>query len=165
MIIVSDTSPLSNLALVDGLFLLKEIYQTVVIPQAVADELSNAEGEDPRITAVLSLDWVEIRQSTNSDLITELRNDYLLDRGEAEAIALALELKAEELLIDERLGRREATRLGLSITGVLGVLLIAKRRGLIPAIRPVMDTLIAEAGFRVSQQLYVDVLSAAGEAP
>lgn len=91
MIIVSDTSPLSNLALVDALFLLKEIYQTVVIPQAVADELSNAEGEDPRITAVLSLDWVEIRQSTNSDLITELRDDYLLDRGEAEAIAHGLE--------------------------------------------------------------------------
>lgn len=165
MIIVSDTSPLSNLALVDGLFLLKEIYQTVVIPQAVADELSNAEGEDPRITAVLSLDWVEIRQSTNSDLITELRDDYLLDRGEAEAIALALELKADELLIDERLGRREATRLGLSITGVLGVLLIAKRRGLIPSVQPVMDALIAEAGFRVSQQLYADVVSAAGEAP
>lgn len=165
MIIVSDTSPLSNLALVDALFLLKEIYQTVVIPQAVADELSNAEGEDPRITAVLSLDWVEIRQSTNSDLITELRDDYLLDRGEAEAIALALELKADELLIDERLGRREANRLGLSITGVLGVLLIAKRRGLIPSVRSVMDALIAEAGFRVSQQLYMDVLSAAGEAP
>jgi len=165
MIIVSDTSPLSNLALVDGLFLLKEIYQTVIIPQAVAEELSNAESEDLRITAVLSLDWVEIRQSTNSDLVTELRNNYLLDRGEAEAIALALELKADELLIDERLGRREATRLGLSITGVLGVLLIAKRRGLIPSVQPVMDALITEAGFRVSQQLYADVLSAAGEAP
>jgi uncharacterized protein len=68
---------LSNLALVDGLFLLKEIYQRVVIPQAVAEELSKAEGADPQITAVLSLDWVEIRQSANLKLIAELRNDYL----------------------------------------------------------------------------------------
>lgn len=163
MIIISDTSPLSNLALVNGLFLLKEIYQTVVIPQTVAEELSKAGGEDQRIINVLLLDWVEIRQSTNLKLIAELQNDYLLDRGEAEAIALALEFKADELLIDERLGRREAIRLGLSITGVLGVLLIAKRRGLIPAVQPVMDALIAEAGFRVSQQLYKDVLNAAGE--
>ncbi len=135
MIVVSDTSPLSNLALVDGLFLLKEIYNTVVIPQAVAEELSNAEDEEQQIAAVLSLDWIEVRQATNLELIAGLRNDYLLDRGEAEAIALALELKADELLIDERLGRREATRLGLSITGVLGVLLIAKRRKLIPAVQ------------------------------
>lgn len=163
MIIVSDTSPLSNLALVDGLFLLKEIYQTVTIPQAVAEELSNAGDEDQRITAVLLLDWVEVRQFTNLELIAELRNDYLLDRGEAEAIALALELKADELLIDERLGRREATRLGLSITGVLGVLLIAKCRGLIPAVQPVLDELMTQAGFRVSSQLYADVLSVAGE--
>jgi uncharacterized protein len=163
VIIVSDTSPLSNLALVNGLFLLKEIYQSVVIPQAVAEELSNAEDEDPRITAVLSLGWVEIRQPTNLKLIAELRNDYLLDRGEAEAIALTLELDADELLIDERLGRREATRLGMPIIGVLGVLLIAKRRALIPAVQPVMDALIVGAGFRVSNQLYVDVLNAADE--
>lgn len=163
MIVVGDTSPLSNLALVDGLFLLKEIYQEVIIPQAVAEELSNAGDEDKRIAAVLLLDWVEVRQSTNLKLIAELRNDYLLDRGEAEAIALALALKADELLIDERLGRRKATRLGLSITGVLGVLLIAKRRKLIPAVQSVMDELMTQAGFWVSSQLYADVLSAAGE--
>jgi uncharacterized protein len=163
MIVVSDTSPLSNLALVDGLFLLREIYNTVVIPQAVAQELSNAKDEDQHIAAVLSLDWIEVRQATNLELIAGLRNDCLLDRGEAEAIALALELKADELLIDERLGRREATRLGLSITGVLDVLLIAKRRELIPAVQPVIDALMIQAGFRVSSQLYADVLNAAGE--
>jgi hypothetical protein len=77
MIVVSDTSPLSNLALVDSLFLLREIYNTVVIPQAVAEELSNEQDEDQQIAAVLSLDWIEVRQATNLELIAGLRNDSL----------------------------------------------------------------------------------------
>ena len=95
--------------------------------------------------------------------MTCLRNDYNLDIGEAEAIALALELKADELLIDERLGRREAVRLGLSITVVLGVLLIAKNRGLISKVQPIIDALILQANFRISRQLYEEVLRTANE--
>ncbi|USR90244.1 DUF3368 domain-containing protein [Phormidium yuhuli AB48] len=76
---------------------------------------------------------------------------------------LALEVKAEELLINERLGRREAINLGLSITGLLGILLVAKRRGLITQIRPIMDRLIWEANFRIGSNLYREVLAAAGE--
>jgi predicted nucleic acid-binding protein len=61
----------------------------------VAEELENAQVDEPRIAAVLSLDWVAIRTAQNVLLISELRNERLLDRGESEAIALALELKAE----------------------------------------------------------------------
>lgn len=123
MIIVSDTSPLSNLAIVGYLSLLQQIYNKVIIPQAVAEELRNASDEENLIAGVLSLDWIEVVSAKNLELISVLRNNHNLDRGEAEAIALALELNADELLIDERLGRREATRLGLPITGVLGILL------------------------------------------
>jgi uncharacterized protein len=163
MIVVSDTSPLSNLAIVGRLSILKELYQKVIIPQAVAEELANARDEAQQIEAVLSLDWIEVRQATNLETIAMLRQDCLLDRGESEAIALALELNAGELLIDERLGRREATRLGLSIIGVLGILLMAKSRGLIPAVKPIIDALITEAGFRVSHLLYEEVLKSSGE--
>nr|WP_206071100.1 DUF3368 domain-containing protein [Nodosilinea sp. P-1105] len=163
VIVVSDTSPLSGLAIAGYLSLLEQIYDEVIIPVAVANELRRGGQDDPRITEVLALDWVEVQQPKNLALVETLQADQNLDRGESEAIALALELKADELLIDERLGRREASRLGLSITGLLGILLVAKRRGLVGAIRPIMDDLINEAGFRVSSQLYADVLAMAGE--
>ncbi|PNW58825.1 UNVERIFIED_CONTAM: nucleic acid-binding protein [Euhalothece sp. KZN 001] len=163
MIVISDTSVLSNLAVIDQVWLLKAIYHEVIIPQAVADELRNAGDEFPNIQTVLSFDWIKVRQANRIETIAALENDHLLDRGEAEAIALALELKAEELLIDERLGRREATRLGIPIIGILGILLVAKRRTLINAVQPVVDALIFKAGFRVSLQLYEQVLQTAGE--
>jgi len=163
VIVVSDTSPLSGLAITGHLFLLQQIYGQVVIPVAVADELRRGGQDDPRIYEALSTDWIEVRQPGNQALVESLQSDRNLDRGEAEAIALALELKADELLIDERLGRQEASRLGLSTTGLLGLLLVAKRQGLINAMRPVVDALMNEAGFRVSNQLYVEVLRVAGE--
>lgn len=163
MIVVSNTSPLSNLAIVGHLWLLQRLYQRVLIPQAVSDELTNAIEEDEQIATIFTLDWIEIRPTANLTLVATLENDYNLDPGESEAIALAIELNADVLLIDERLGRHEATSLGLSTTGILGILLVSKTRGLIPAIKPVMDALINNAGFRVSKQLYVDILNAAGE--
>ena len=86
-----------------------------------------------------------------------------LDRGEAEAIALAAELQADLLLMDERLGRTEAARFGLRVIGVLGVLIEAKGRGRLQRIEPILDELRHDAGFRVSQALRARVLQAAGE--
>jgi predicted nucleic acid-binding protein len=163
VIVVSDTSPLSGLAIAGYLSLLQQLYGQVIIPVAVADELKRGGQDDLRITAALATDWIEVQQPQDLALVEALQADHNLDRGESEAIALALELKADELLIDERLGRREASRLGLSITGLLGILLVAKRRGLVEAIRPIVDDLINEAGFRVSSQLYAEVLAMADE--
>ncbi|WP_072925503.1 DUF3368 domain-containing protein [Microcystis aeruginosa] len=161
MIVVSDTSALANLAIVDHLWLLESIYQTVIIPDVVARELAAA--SNPLIPAILQVGWIQPQPLTNSELANQLQQERGLDAGEANAIALALDLQADDLLIDERLGRQEALRLGLSIIGILGILLIAKQRSLIPQVQPVMDALISQAGFRVSSQLYQRVLALAEE--
>jgi predicted nucleic acid-binding protein len=161
MIVVSDTSALANLAIVDHLWLLESIYQTIIIPDVVARELAAA--SNPIIPAILQVGWIQPQPLTNSELANQLQQERGLDAGEANAIALALELQADDLLIDERLGRQEALRLGLSIIGILGILLVAKQRSLIPQVQPVMDTLISQAGFRVSPQLYQRVLALAEE--
>lgn len=86
-----------------------------------------------------------------------------LDIGEAEGIALALELEADLLLIDERLGRMTAKYFDLEILGLLGILVQAKQEGLINEIRPLLDQLRFEIGFRISKQLYREVLRLAQE--
>jgi uncharacterized protein len=163
MIIVSDTSALGNLASVDHLWLLQTIYGTVLIPEVVAQELSNA--TSPAIQAVLALDWVETRAIVNLSMANALQQDQNLDPGESHAIVLALEQQADELLMDERRGRREAAKFGIPIIGVLGILLIAKQRQLIPQIRPVLVALIEQAAFRVSPALYRQILLQADEDP
>ncbi|NJL44948.1 MAG: DUF3368 domain-containing protein [Leptolyngbyaceae cyanobacterium SM2_3_12] len=161
MIVVSDTSPLGSLALIDHLWLLQRIYSTVIIPEIVADELAVA--QDPPIPQILNLQWIQIQPLSNIAVAETLQQVRKLDSGEAHAIALAIQIKADELLIDERLGRREAKRYGLPVIGLLGVLLIAKQRKLILEVQPVMDALINQAGFRVSPQLYQRVLDLSQE--
>ena len=162
MIIVNDTAALSSLAIAGQLTLLQKLYNTVVIPQAVADEFANA-SDDSRVGAIPALSWIEIRQASNSSMVNTLQEQQDLDTGDAEAIILALELGAERLLMDERLSRKAAIQIGLPITGVLGVLVAAKIAGLISAVKPIMDDLISQAGFWVSGQLYDEVLQAVGE--
>jgi len=161
MTIVSNTSPISNLAKVGQLNLMQQLYGRIVIPRAVYEELLDKRAGKTVITAVQAAIWLEIQPVQSQELINELCNRVNL--GEAEAIALAIEVGATRLLIDERLGRQAATNLGLKITGVLGLLLLAKRQNLVTAIKPIMDDLMAQASFRISSQLYVDVLSAANE--
>lgn len=162
MIIVSDTSAIGNLAIVNHLWLLQSIYGRVLIPDVVAQELSNA--SRPEIQAVLSLVWIETKAIVNLAMANTLQQDQKLDLGESHAIVLALEQQADELLIDERRGRQEAAKLGIPIIGILGVLLVAKQRQLIPQVQPILDALMQQASFRVSSALYTQILLQAKEA-
>jgi len=161
MIVISNTSPIVNLAAIGQLDLIRQLYGQVTIPQAVYNEIVIVGTGQPGATEVEAFDWIETQQATNRTVVASLRLE--LDEGEAEAIALAVELKAGLLLLDERKGRAIASRLGLTFIGLLGVLIEAKHRGLILTIEPLLDDLIGKAGFWIGQKLYDHVLQAAGE--
>lgn len=161
MIVVSNASAIINLAAVGQLDLLRQLYDKIAIPQAVYHEIAVVGVGQPGATEVQTLEWIETRQVVKRTLVASLQIE--LDKGEAEAIALAVELKAELLLLDERLGRAVASRLGLKFIGLLGVLIEARGKRLIPAVKPVLDNLITQAGFWVNDQLYAQVLQLVGE--
>lgn len=161
MIVVSDTSPINNLAAINHLHLLQQLYEIVFIPEAVYRELTEPDLVVAGSIEVQTLDWIQTRTVTNLIVIEALANE--LDRGEAEAIALALELGAEQVLIDERRGRRIAARFNLRYTGILGILVEAKNRGLISDLKPLLDALINQAGFWVAAPLYNSVLQMVNE--
>lgn len=161
MIIVSDTSPINNLAAINHLHLLNQLYGTVFIPEAVYRELTDPNFPVAGATEVQTFDWIQTRTISDRTIVETLSNE--LDIGEAEAIALAIEMKADQVLIDERRGRLVASRLNLRYTGILGVLVEAKSKGLIAEVRPLLDALINKAGFWVAEPLYNSVLQLVNE--
>jgi predicted nucleic acid-binding protein len=161
MTVVSNTSPITNLAGIQQLDLLHQLYRTITIPQAVYDEMVNIGRTVPGAVEVQTLSWITVQPTKDPNQVTALR--AVLDPGEAEAIVLAMELNAELLLIDERPGRAIARQNGIPIIGVLGVLLEAKRQGLIGAVKPPLDQLINQVEFWVDKQLYDAVIKFAGE--
>jgi len=161
VIVISNTSPITSLAAINQLHLLQQLYGSIIIPEAVYRELTDIDSPVPGTSEVQTYDWIEMRQVENKSLVIPLIPG--VDEGEAEAIALAIELHAELLLIDDLDARIQATRLGLDFTGLLGVLIEAKNQGLIPAVKPVLNELIAIASFRVGQALYHRVLQIVGE--
>lgn len=158
MIVVSDTSPISNLLLINRIELLPALYERVIIPRSVLDELRAV---DAQRVALDNFDWIDVIDLKDTSLYFDLLSD--LDRGEAEAISLSLEINADLLLIDELLGRNAARKLGLEIVGLLGVLVEAKRNGLITAVKPEIDKLKVGGRFWISTELVEEVLESVGE--
>lgn len=164
MIIVSDTSPITNLAAIGQLDILRQLYGNIIIPTAVYNEMVGLGKVVPGTVEVQTFPWIKTLEVADSTRVTDiLENQENIDLGEAESIILALELKANLLLIDERRGRVVATSYGLNVTGLFGVLIQAKRNGLIQSVKPLINELMVQANFRVSSKLYAIVLETAGE--
>jgi predicted nucleic acid-binding protein len=161
MNVVSNASPLINLAHIGALALLPRLYAGVVIPEAVWREVVVEGSGQPGATEVRSAAWISVGAVENRSLVQALRMS--LDAGEAEAIALALETPNPLLLMDERAGRSTARYLGLRCVGIVGILTLAKQQGLIEKVRPYLMALRDEAGFRLSAALCEEVLREAGE--
>ena len=163
MIVISDTSPIINLAIIDKLDLLPQLFDTIVIPEAVFNEIVIIGKGLPGSDIIENAKWVEVKACNNRILINSLL-DYV-QIGEAEALTLALELHADTIIVDEAAARNLAEQFGLNFTGLLGILIKAKEHGLIPSVKPLMDALRTKARFFIHQSLYNQVLKIAKEEP
>lgn len=161
MIVVSNTSPLTNLSAIGQFDLLRSLYTGVSIAEGVWHELNAMGKRWPGRDEVAAAGWIKRHSVYNHFLVKALRRD--IDRGEAESIVLALELEADLILLDEKEGRHAAERLGLKTVGVVGILLEAKKNGLVNSVRPHLDDLREVASFYLKESLYRHVLALADE--
>jgi uncharacterized protein len=151
MIVISDTSPIANLIQIDKLDLLNRVFGEVIIPPAVHQEILGLSSFGVDLNAYTSATWISVVSPKHDPTFHQLRQT--LDEGESEAIALARELNADWLLIDERAGTASAEKLGLHTIGLIGVLIKAKEKALIPLLMPILQELTLKAGFWIGENL------------
>ena len=164
MVVVSNTSPLSNLAIVGRLALLRDQFGLVLVPSAVRQELIQLRHFEAArlLDAAFGDGWLQV-----TPLLRPVPGHLGagLHAGEAETLALALERSADLTLLDDGDARRRATEAGLRISGVLGILLRAKLKGHIQSLGEEIRRLRKEARFFIARPLGRELIAAAGEAP
>lgn len=161
MIVVSNTTPLVAFATLNRFDLLRSLFTEIFVPQAVYSEAlrTGRKSGGPR-EELLTATWVK-RATVRDQLAVSLLLDEL-DRGEAEAIVLGHELKADWVLMDEKKGRRKLDQLQIPHVGTVGLLLWAKRDGLLTELRSELE-LLRQRGFSLSQPVMQTILRQAGE--
>ncbi|NQV19074.1 MAG: DUF3368 domain-containing protein [Armatimonadetes bacterium] len=158
MIIIADSSPLISFAILNNLEMLDNIFDEIYVPVAVYNELTNF--KKPYSLKLKEYLKNKVATVKNTDLVKFLTNE--IDLGESEAIALALEKKIQDILIDDFRGRKIAELNGLFPIGTVGVLLQAKKQKLIKEIKPLLDLLI-QNDIRIGKPLYNESLVLASE--
>lgn len=163
MIVVADTSVILNLCFLGHETLLPALFGTVHAPPEVEAEFLRLATEDIRFMGLAFPDF--ILRTAPKTTTHAWANSPVLHGGEIAALSLALELHADLVLMDEAEGRAAATALKLTTMGLLGILIQARQRSLIPAVSPILDRLEHEARFWMAPSLRADILRIAGEAP
>lgn len=161
VLVVADAGPLIFLSVVGKLELLRGLFDRVVVPTAVFDEVVGRGTGMPGSLEVAAAAWIEVIAHDARDPVFQMLRS-LLDAGEAAALALASRHGADLVVIDERRGREMARRMNLRVQGTLGLLLHGKRSGEISAIAPLLEALV-DHGFWISEAVLARVLDAAGE--
>lgn len=158
-IVISNTSPIFYLHRIGLLELLKRLYGEIIIPNAVLEELEDGRKAGEDIPSIKEHNWIKVRHISVPSSIKIIPD---LGKGEAEVLALGLEERDHLLIIDDGLARVIAKLQSLKFTGTAGVLLKAKKEGLINEIRPILNNLKG-SGFFLKEKLVIDILKLSGE--
>lgn len=154
MKVISNSSPIILLSNVDRLNILQILYNEIVIPEAVYKEVFKSKNK------IEKPDWIKVEKIADKKIVQFLMKT--IGRGESEAIALSLESGSDLLLLDDYHARTYANSVGLKITGVAGIIMDAKGKGIIDNVKEVLDSLI-KSDYRISESLYNAVIKKAGE--
>ena len=149
IVVITDTSCLIALTKINALELLNLLYRKVIITEEILEEYREPLPE-----------WIEIKTVTNKKYQQLL--ELLIDKGEASAIALAIEMGNVLLIVDDLKARKEAKRLGLKMTGTLGVLYALKQKGFISALKPYIN-MLQSIDFRIAPHIVAELLTLSGE--
>lgn len=155
MIVVSDTTPIISLMKAGQLELLQSLFEVVCVPNAVYQELIKNPTFPEEARMVRECQFLRVEEVENEKAVTILRNFTGLDAGESEAIILADEKQSDVLLMDEHRGRQVAKKMGITITGTIGILTQAFDEGLLTKedVERCIEQL-KENGIRISEKLY-----------
>lgn len=159
-IIVSDTSCLGYLIQINSLSLLQIIYGEIIIPVAVFDEIIQLEKKGYDLSEFKNATWIKTYSADNLSNMNDFKS--ILDKGELQAISIAIDLKADLIIIDEKLGRIVASSMGFDITGLVGILVTPKDKNLISSVKDALDKVIL-LGCRISEKLYNTTLKSCNE--
>lgn len=160
MKVVSDSTILIGLAKIEKTNLLREIFQNIYIPEAVFKEVADDGKLRAGAKTVREAEWIIKKQIVDYTQANFLMT--VLEKGEAEVLVLAKEMQADLLLLDEEKARKSAVRAGFKVMGLIGILIVAKRLGLITNIRTYIEKLQREK-FRISDKIVNMALKQAGE--
>ncbi|MFA4829350.1 MAG: DUF3368 domain-containing protein [Thermodesulfovibrionales bacterium] len=160
-LVISNASPLMNLAIIGRLDLLRQFFSKIHITQAVWKEVVvDGKGKEG-VSEVKDAKWIKVVNIEETPLLQLLKKD--LDVGEAETIAYALQKKNALVLLDEEDAREIADFYKIEKTGVIGILIKAKKEKKLPLLKPVLDELRNKAGFWIKDSLYKEILKIVGE--
>lgn len=161
-LVVSNTTPLIALDACNQLDLLPSLYTRIIVPTEVVHELARGGATGlPSGLTYNHLTWIDVQPVTNPPSSALLSK---LDQGEAEVITLALEIGANLVIMDEQMGVKVARDQGLTVLGSVGVLLLAKRKGLLVEVKPHILEMHAK-GVRLSASFMQKAIILAGETP
>lgn len=162
-IVVSNSTALINFATIGRLDILHALFRELTIPVAVWDETVVKASRYSSARRIRESAWIKTRKAHGNTIMNLMAGK--LDVGEAEAIALALEIRAELILLDETPARETAGKLGMHFTGTVGCLVMAKRMGIIERIKPLLNKIVTDARFWIAQDLFRTVLRDNDEEP